>query len=517
MRRGNFNLFSLSPVAAKKDPVPGNHGIHSPVPESLRQSGDKLESKGRPHRNGGAPEEGAVIIASPKPQSSPGRAESRSGHDNQPANGGAPGLNPGRFGDPETAGSKLGKRLDQVKDDIPSLHPGKGHRLPSPETRPKEWKDIHLAPDRAIKQDALRVTEGRKPANPGAYPAAFTYPAGGGLNGPSAKHTRPYFPLSFRDVSRIHAWQNFITVSALSVLALASSGCLPILLGGPKTLKPGEMTVSLAGMGRADNMPDQVKRAGSASGVVELRGGLMERLDSAVTLHLPWAASWDMKYQVNAEHRWMPGTAIQLVLGAAQPSFIGMFIAGKSFGPVTATASVSAGRTNERLWRPGGTPFGTQSETLAKEVYSWGGAVEYEASSIHRFFLNAIAWNNVREQEVPIVEGNSFGVNEGVSWFFTAGLRVAWQAPQAVFKRDNSTTVLRGYLFTNPENGSMEIGQAGLFRATVLTDSFTRYTRDGKRVSASELQAGMPVLVQGILMPKPSTFLARSIEIQGDR
>jgi hypothetical protein len=276
------------------------------------------------------------------------------------------------------------------------------------------------------------------------------------------------------------------------------------------------MTITVAGMGRADHMPDRVKRAGSASGVVEIRGGLAENLDSAVTLHLPWTASWDMKYQLVPEREYTPATAIQVVLGAAQPSFMAILLAGKSFGPLTTTAAVSAGRTNERVWRPGGTPFGTQSETLAKEVYSWGGAVEYEASPIHRIFLNAICWNNVREQEVPIVEGNSFGVNEGISWFFSGGIRIAWQMPQAIFKRDNSTTVLRGYVLSDPANGSMEIGQPGLFKAVVLTDSFTRYVRDGKRISVSDLKAGMPVLVQGILMPKPSTFLARSIEVQGD-
>jgi len=303
----------------------------------------------------------------------------------------------------------------------------------------------------------------------------------------------------------------------MAVLALCASGCLPILLGGPRTLKPGDMTVALAGMGRSDHMSDSVKRGGSASGVVELRGGMAENLDSGVTFHLPWTASWDLKYQVNAEGQWTPGTALQVVLGAAQPSFTGILLAGKSFGALTVTASASAGRTNERLWRPGGTPFGTQSETLAKEIYSWGGALEYEASPIHRLFLNVIAWNNVAEQEVPIVEGNKFGVNEGVSWFISAGLRVAWQMPQTIIKRDNSTTVLRGYILSEPTNGSMEIGQVGLFRATVLTDSFTRYIRDGKRIPAGDLKSGMPVLVQGILMPKPSTFLARSIEVQGDR
>jgi len=495
----------------------GNDGIHSAVPGAYRHTFNNLEAESGSNRNGIAPMKEPVIKSSTESQPGSFGTESGPRDDHKTIASNPYGFIPGWLGNPISTGNKSGYRFSLIERDSVTGHAGKCHPLPGPDCGLEEAEHINFASDRKIKKDNFGTPECRKAGNACAYQAASDGINKAGVRRPAGKHLPPYHGFFLRYDSLSHRVSNFITVLALLVLAVFSSGCLPILLAGPNTLKPGDMTISLAGMGRADHMPDQIKRAGSASGVIELRGGLAESIDAAVTLHLPWTASWDMKYQINAERDWIPGTAIQLVLGAAQPSFSAILLAGKSFGRITTTAAVSAGRTNERLWRPGGTPFGTASETLAKEIYSWGGAIEYAASPIHRIFINAIAWNNVREQETPIVAGNSFGVNEGISWFFSAGLRLSWQMPQTVQQRATSPTVLRGYILAEPGNGSLEIGQIGLFRATVLTDSFTRYIRDGKRITAGELAYGMPVLVQGIPMPKPSTFLARSIEVQGEK
>jgi hypothetical protein len=315
--------------------------------------------------------------------------------------------------------------------------------------------------------------------------------------------------------SGFHGNLDFITAAAAGALALLLSGCLPGLVGTARTLRPGEMSFAVGGMGRTHNLPDNVAQGGTASGMIELRGGLpIERADSALTFQAPWNASWDVRYQFADEDALVPAVAGQFTLGVVQPSLLAALAVTKSFGPVSLTGMASTGRVNEQLWRPGTGPFSGGSETLAKDVYAWGGGVEIEASPIHRIFADVVAWNNVNEQESPVRKGEAFGVNEGPTWFFAAGLRIAWKQPPPV-RPSGALTVLRGYLLQDFANNQFELGQPGLFRAAVLTDAFTRVVRDGKPASMKELKSGTPVLIQGIPLPQPSTFLARTIELQG--
>ncbi len=309
-------------------------------------------------------------------------------------------------------------------------------------------------------------------------------------------------------------------------LAFALSGCLPLLISSAKTLKPGELTLAVAGMGRTSRLPEGIEQAGPAVGVVEIRGGLPgDRLEAGFTLQAPWHMVWDFKFQALHETRIVPAVAAQAYLGLiTQPTLGGALLATKTIGPVEVTGMGGMGRSNERLWRAGSGPFSSdESEKFTKDIYAWGGGVECHLSPVHSLFVNVTSWSAVHEDKLSrenltsspfqaIVTANEFNVNEGPTFFFSAGIRLRWKLKSV--KSTDALTVLRGYVLKSLDQDEFEVGQPGVYRATVLVDAHTRITADGAPAGQEKLAKGRAVLIHGISLPQPSTFLARTIELQ---
>jgi len=265
-------------------------------------------------------------------------------------------------------------------------------------------------------------------------------------------------------------------------------------------------------MGRTEDLPAGVRQAGPAAVIAELRGGLPgDIVDAGFTVQAPWNLDWDLKLQVSREAAWTPAVAVRADLGVLQPSFGAALLASKSAGPLTVTAMVGRDRRNERLWLNGSSPFALDSENMTKDVWAWGVEADYTVSGVHDLFAGVVSWNSTNETEAPR-RTSAYGVHEGVTLFFTAGIRTRWKlvrsAPKVV------STALRGYVLTDPAADRFEFGQPGIYRAAVLIDDYTKITADGKPAPRSELKQGRAVLIEGIALPQPSTFLARTIELQ---
>jgi hypothetical protein len=303
------------------------------------------------------------------------------------------------------------------------------------------------------------------------------------------------------------------TALLLLSLPVVLSGCLPFLLGNAKVLRPGEMTLSMGAQGRTESLPAGVTQAGPAAAVVELRGGLPgDVMDAGFTVQAPWNLGWDLKLQVLRETTWVPAVAIRATLGVLQPSFGGSLLASKTLGKLTVTLMAGGDRTSERLWKNGGSPFSLDSENYVKDIGAWGVGAEYPVSNADDLFAGVVGWNPTTLSESPKT-GLPFGVVEKPGFFFTAGLRVKWKiarpAPSKV-----TMTALRGYVLSDPGADRIEVGQPGIYRAIVLLDTYTKITADGKEVPRGELKQGRMVLIQGLALPQPSTFLARTIELE---
>ena len=303
------------------------------------------------------------------------------------------------------------------------------------------------------------------------------------------------------------------TFIVLLALSLTTSGCLPILIGSAKTLKPGEFSLAFAGQGRGGRLPEGIERTGPATGIVEMRGGVPgERMEAGFTLQVPWHVVWDMKVSALAERRILPAVAAQVHMGLIfQPSYGASLLVTKTFGPFEITAMGGAGRTNERFWRSGSGPFSDNSENYIKDVYSTGGGIEYRLSPIHSILVNFISWRSASWHETA-KDGRPFGVREEPACFLSAGIRVRWTVPPS--KRTGALVVLRGYILGPLEGDRFPVGQPGIYRATVLVDIYTRITRSDKPAGRESLMEKRAVLIQGIALPQPATFLARTIELQ---
>ena len=298
----------------------------------------------------------------------------------------------------------------------------------------------------------------------------------------------------------------------LAFLAFLSTGCLPLLITSAKTMRPGDMSLTLAGTGRTQRITNGVKQAGPAAGIVELRGGLpFEGFEAGLALQIPWTMMTDIKYGLTRESMLLPATAIRGQIGVLQPSVGASFLVTKTFGAAELTGMAGISRLSERLWKEGSSPFSSRSENLQKDVYSWGAGMEWAASPIHRLFVCGVSTSSVNEREFA-EETGVFGVEEGPCWFFSAGMRIVWRMPP--FRKSGALTALRGYMLSEFRNGSFDIGQPGVYRAVVMTDAYTQVTEDGKPVSMDKLTPNRAILIQGIPLPKPSTFLARTIELQ---
>ena len=520
-RKENFNGARNGagvPSAASPE-YPGlllrNQGVKGGVPRTAGNAFGDLELERGPHGNPAPAAEHPVIEPPSMAQPAAVRGKShardydevRLGRRDLPAAG-------SRLRDSKRPFPELPEGVHPEEDELMARHARECHNL-SPRQGPAHERGyVGLAPHRRIGEHDLRAAVCRHPLQPAADAAAPGEAKKRRNSPPPLQHPAPKGALAPRK-GGIHIRLDSIIAACLAALSLPLSGCLPGLVNTARTLRPGEMTFAMGGMGRTGVLPDNVAQGGNASGMIELRGGLpFERADSAITLQLPWNASWDVRYQFISEDTFVPAVAGQFMLGAAQPALLASLAATKTFGKVSLTGLASTGHVNEQLWRPGSGPYSGESETLAKDVYAWGGGIEVEASPIHRLFAGLLAWNNAHEQEAPARKDGEFHVDEGVSWFITAGLRIVWKQPPPP-RPAGALTVLRGYLLQEPANNRFELGQPGLFRAVVLTDAFTKAVRDGKTASLKELKAGIAVLVQGIPLPQPSTFLARTIELQG--
>jgi len=294
------------------------------------------------------------------------------------------------------------------------------------------------------------------------------------------------------------------------------SGCLPLLLGSARTLQPGEFSVSVAGMDRSGRLSStEYDRSGPGIGIVEIRGGLPgDRLDAGVTFQIPWNASWDLKYQVVRESRFVPAVAAQAWLGIlSQPTFGGTVLTGKSFGPVEITASGGCARSSERIWPANDGYWSNEREHSMKALLSWGAAVEYRLSPAVSLATSVVAWQAVREYLVVEDELRPFDLELGPGFFVSAGVRLKWKWARRE-RPAGILTALRGYVLNELSDNEIEVGRPGVYRAKVLLDSGTKITADGAPAKREDLTEGRAVLIQGLSLPQPSTFLARTIELQ---
>ncbi|MEK7477604.1 MAG: hypothetical protein AAB152_18435 [Candidatus Coatesbacteria bacterium] len=299
----------------------------------------------------------------------------------------------------------------------------------------------------------------------------------------------------------------------LLVLPVLCSGCLPLLLGNARVLHPGELALSVAGMGRTESLPAGVDQAGPAAAVAEVRGGLPgDIVDTGLTVYAPWTFGWDLKCQILHGGTWTPDVAVRADLGILQPSFGGALLVSRSAGPVTLTLMGGRDRRTERLWRSGKGANSLESENYVKDVVAWGVGLECAVGASDDLFAGVVCWDPTTRSESPKT-GQPFGADEGRTWAVTAGLRIRWKVVRPAAPRA-ALTALRGYVLTEPTPDGFEVGQPGIYRAVVLLDEYTKITSDGKPVPRGDLKQGRAVVIQGIALPKPSTFLARTIELQ---
>lgn len=298
------------------------------------------------------------------------------------------------------------------------------------------------------------------------------------------------------------------------LMAGALSGCLPLLLGSARTMSPGDVSLALAGSGRSASLPAGVTQAGPATGLVELRGGLPPgRLEAGFTLQIPWTMMWDFKVQVLEESLLLPAVAGRLELGLVQPDYGGELLVTKTAGPVGVTLMGGRNRTYERLWRTGTGSFSNTSESFVKSVWTLGAGLDYRWSALTHLFLEIVSWNPDNQKESPKT-GPAFGVDERPSLAISAGARIGWHLAPRRAPDHGAVTALRGFVLDDPTADAFEVGQPGIFHATVLLDTQTQFIADGKPVDRSALVRGRAVLIQGLAMPRPSTFLAHVIELQ---
>ncbi len=77
-----------------------------------------------------------------------------------------------------------------------------------------------------------------------------------------------------------------------------------------------------------------------------------------------------------------------------------------------------------------------------------------------------------------------------------------------------AASALRGRVLGHLIAGRLEIGQPGIYSATIMIDSETRILRGANSVGPEELVWGRGVLVKGIPLAEPATFRAWAIELQ---
>lgn len=291
------------------------------------------------------------------------------------------------------------------------------------------------------------------------------------------------------------------------------AGCLPIPVGSARILPAGEMSLGAGGLGRTGQLAPGIRQPGEGAGLLELRGGLAGgRLEAGWAIAVPWHMAWDLKLGLLREDGWIPAVAARADLGLFQPSFGGSVLVTKSAGRFALTLLGETGRRNERLWVSGSGPNAATSENRIMLVRGGGGELTATVSPACDLYADVTYWTTDTEHEAPKT-GAAFKVTGGPSWFFGAGLRRHWTMSRAKVTA-GPMTALRGYILSEADPERVEVGQPGIYKAVVLLDAGTRILFDGKPVERSEMTVGRAVLIQGIALPKASTFLARTIELQ---
>jgi hypothetical protein len=488
----------------------GHEGVKALVSAPRRQEGNHLEFESQPYRDAGARPENRVVISAavPQPRAVLRKCQPGNENDGRPAS-----RNDASFPGLRNSVAARTKAVITVRNDklepSPADHPGVRHGRSAPAQDRDQGGRVHLTAYRSVGEREARPADHGNASGPAGDRPAPERGQQGRLGRPASLRPGAHLPFP---VNRDHH-PIIAPVAALVSCALLVSGCLPLPVGGAKTLKSGDLTLAFSGMGRTNSMPEDVKQAGPVAGVVEFRGGLPgDRLESGLVLQIPWHVAWDLKLMlVDEAPRW-PALAVQGRLGIIQPEYGGSVLVSKTFGRIQLNLMGDVGRTYERLWRPGGGPFTDESEKYVKNVRGWGAGAEWKLSPVHRLFASLVSWDTTGGVEDPKT-GLAFGINEGISYYMSAGLRVNWTIERDRGAKGGSIA-LRGYILKAVESNSFELGQPGVYRATVLIDSYTRIIRDGKPVGRESLEEKKAVLIQGITLPQPATFLARTIEIQ---
>ena len=205
--------------------------------------------------------------------------------------------------------------------------------------------------------------------------------------------------------------------------------------------------------------------------------------------------------------------AVRADLGILQPSFGVALLTSKTDGALTLTAMVAHSRRSEHVWRKGGRPLGDDTEIIAANVFSWGGGAEFRVAPHGEVFVGVVAQTPSQQHESPR-DSAAFAIAERSSWFVSAGYAVHWTMARPPRQVLGTMTTLRGIVLADPESDRFEVGEPGIYRAMVFLDASTRFVSGGNDVPRAELKQGRIVLVQGLALPHPSTFLARTIELQ---
>lgn len=507
-------------TAAAEPDLPFRHDrVHGSVPGLPGQALNDLKLEREADRHRRRPGQEPVVVAAAESEAVAGRREPDPRHEHEIGIGG---VHPGRgivrrFRDPEGASLQPRPRVNAVEREAGAApvrrtdDARQGHDAPLGQRPADERTRVHLASHRGIGQDQAGPPPGREPAHPACHRAAVPCGApsrAGRAPGEDRRTQGGLRGYGFRSHSRGHS-----TSVVLLALPLVLTGCLPLLLGTARVLHPGELSVSVGGMARTTSLPPGIAQPGPTAAVFEMRGGLPgEILDTGITVQAPWSAAWDLKCQVLHQERWYPDIAVRADLGVLQPSFGAALLVSRSAGPVTVTLMAGRDRRSERLWQVRSGPNSITFPNYVKDVQAWGVGAEYELDPDQDVFAGVVCWNPTTRTLNPNPRAPS-GVNEEPTYAIMAGLRIRWRlarppAPTAVL------TALRGYVLSEPTPEQFEIGQPGIYRAVVLLDGETRITADGKPATYEDLKQGRAILVQGYALPRASTFLARTIELQ---
>ncbi len=503
-------------IAKEKDAFLGHEAVQRHVAFLDGQASRKLELEPDPDRGSLPRNQRRIVESSPVPQAVPGEGEGGPRHQDEirAGNGHFPARSRNGFRNTEGPADEPFHAGNAIELEAPlPRHARKGQHLPLSQRGVDDASRVGFAPHRNVGENHVAELEGREPADPACDAPGLPRTQPCRLTEASFKKG-PAHGLLQRASGRRHRHDFTIVIVAISML---NSGCLPFLLGTAETLRPGEYSLAVAGAGRSRDLPASIEQAGPAAAMVEIRGGLVRKgLEAGMTAQIPVHAVWDIKWQfLEQKGDFLPAIAFRFHLGAYQAdtgSLGGSLLATRNIGRVSLTAMTGFERTNERLWPQGASPFDSASVSFVKHPIAVGLGASLKLSSRFSLFIDTVSWDS-KGQEEQGDEWEPLDVSEGRTWFFAGGLKLNWTrrlkpAPQA------SLTALRGWVMKTPDDGRFEVGQPGIYTAIVYMDSATEILSGGVSADLSEIREGRAVLIQGLPLPRPAAFLARTIELQ---